>query len=166
MAAVTCRSAPHPFARRQACASNLKQIGMALWLYAADHGEMFPPHLGVLYDKYAAEADAFICPSTSAHPDPNQERSALEARPPVYAKFAPEHISYYSYYYVTGRRPDDPPESIIAFENAANHDGNGLHVLRADGRAEWMKPTEARKEIAERLSRAAQEERRLEIVRC
>src|SRR5574337_698636 len=64
-------------ARRTQCASNLKQIGLALNMYANDNTEAFPTttasataaaelqSLGKLFDAYITDRKIFRCPSDS-----------------------------------------------------------------------------------------------------
>ncbi|HZO88470.1 MAG TPA: type II secretion system protein [Chthonomonadaceae bacterium] len=53
-------------ARRTACVSNLRQIGLALGMYRQDYEEL-PPQLSTLYPAYVSDARLFLCPS-----DPKQ----------------------------------------------------------------------------------------------
>jgi len=53
-------------ARTHACANNLVNIGLALQLYAADHGGRYPPtedDLGLVLARYLREPQVFACPS-------------------------------------------------------------------------------------------------------
>jgi len=55
-------------ARSHSCTNNLVNIGLALQLYAADHGGRYPPtddDLSPLLDRYLREPRIVVCPSTS-----------------------------------------------------------------------------------------------------
>ncbi|HZP83582.1 MAG TPA: DUF1559 domain-containing protein [Chthonomonadaceae bacterium] len=49
-------------ARRTACISNLRQLGLALAIYRQDNDDL-PPHLSVLYPSLASDARLFVCPN-------------------------------------------------------------------------------------------------------
>lgn len=50
-------------ARRTACVSNLRQIGLAIQLYERDNRERLPLRLSVICPAYLSDANVFICPS-------------------------------------------------------------------------------------------------------
>ncbi len=52
-------------ARRAACISNLRQVGMGCAMYAQDYGE-FPPRLSSCNESYIRNGGVFVCPSDSA----------------------------------------------------------------------------------------------------
>jgi len=45
------------------CSNNVRLISLALHLYAADHGEVFPDSLSVLYPDYIKNEKIFDCPA-------------------------------------------------------------------------------------------------------
>ena len=55
-------SAARAAARRTACISNLRQLGLALQMYKQDYGEL-PPHLSTINDSYVRDPRIFVCPS-------------------------------------------------------------------------------------------------------
>jgi len=109
-------------ARRAQCRSNLKQLGLALHLYAGDHGGQFPADLLALSPKYVTDSYLYYCPV--ARRDHGLDEPTAE--------------EMLSYVYVSGLRPNDPPDLIIAFDEETNHadHGDGVNVLFVDGRAE------------------------------
>ncbi len=97
--------------RRTKCASNLRQIGLALHLYAGDYNEAFPAtNLAQLYPNYVADQSVFDCPSSSA--------VGTAATP--------------NYNYVTGLTESTTSNTIIASDLDANH-SSYWNVLRVDG---------------------------------
>jgi type II secretory pathway pseudopilin PulG len=52
-------------ARQTSCISQLRQIGMAMLMYTADHGEL-APRLSAVHPTYCPEASVFVCPSDPA----------------------------------------------------------------------------------------------------
>lgn len=93
------------------CVSNLKNIGLALAIYANDHEDKYPPTLEDLLAGYLPNAEALQCPS-----DSSDERS---------------------YLYVPGLSVAHEPTAIVMFERKGNHAG-GRNVLFGDGHVEWM----------------------------
>jgi prepilin-type N-terminal cleavage/methylation domain-containing protein len=52
-------------ARQATCVSQLRQIGMAMMMYAADQGSL-APRLSAIYPTYCSDASVFVCPSDPA----------------------------------------------------------------------------------------------------
>lgn len=50
-------------ARRTACVSNLKQIGVAFHLYRQDFDGALPPHLSLVNEPYLRDTRVLLCPS-------------------------------------------------------------------------------------------------------
>src|SRR4051794_35483530 len=51
-------------ANRIKCASNLRQIGQAAYLYANGHGGQLPPDLATILESQNITADALVCASS------------------------------------------------------------------------------------------------------
>lgn len=138
-------------ARRTQCASNLKQIGLALNMYANDNSEAFPTSststtaalelqsLGKLFDGYITDRKVFRCPSDSGV----TETRVLELTTDI-ATFTENRCSYgYDDNHTAG---DDPGVAIAAdrlgTDTAStwlsnNHNHKGQNVLYIDGHVEW-----------------------------
>ena len=123
-------------ARRTACASNLRQIGIALHLYAADYDEKFPDTGGTgaddlepLYSAYIDTNDVFRCPSDSA------------------VTGTPADAGAGSYAYDDGRNEASPTLTPLACDNGVadgdvastdNHAEEGVNVLFVGGHVKWV----------------------------
>lgn len=99
-------------AKRISCQSNMKQINMALQLYAGDFDDAFPPNLRTLRDTdYLADQQIYRCPSRTR---PNPEFSDYR-------------------YFGNGRKRNEPPFPILR-DQKKNHPGKYENLLYSDGR--------------------------------
>jgi prepilin-type processing-associated H-X9-DG protein len=116
-------------ARRVACSSNLRQIGLGLTVYKTERGR-WPERLAALSPDYLQGAAVFRCPT-----DPHPERT--EGGVPM------------SYRYVGRLRPQLEPEVILVFDKRGNHP-DGRNVLFADTHVEFL----SEPEFARRMQRS------------
>lgn len=145
-------------ARRTQCASNLKQIGLALNMYANDNNEAFPTggasgssktdsttaatelqSLGKLFNTYITDRKVFRCPSDDAV----SETSVLSLTTSA-SSFTSTTCSYG---YDDNHTLADDPGVVIAADRLGtdtsstwlsnNHDHKGQNVLYIDGHVEW-----------------------------
>jgi prepilin-type processing-associated H-X9-DG protein len=98
-------------ARKSACLGNLKQIGLAMAIYANDHDDNYPPTLNDLMPKYLTDEGLFHCPS---------DRSDKP-----------------SYLYVPGFTAKDRAMAMVVIERGGIH-AHGRHVLFVDGHV-WFR---------------------------
>ncbi len=116
---------------KSASQSNLHQIGLAILMYAQDHGGRYPDTLGEVWRASRSRPQAFVCP---ASPD-----EAAAARPrgpsPPAVDAAGGHCSYV--YVGRGLTDEDRDRRDGGrYEPLANH-GDGGNVLYGDGHADW-----------------------------
>jgi prepilin-type processing-associated H-X9-DG protein len=129
-------------ANRVKCQSNMSQIGKAIWLYANENNGYPPPRLSLLVTTQDLEVDRFCCPSSNQSPG----SVAADADDD-------DHLSYV--YVLTGRHPLNAPggSHVLLYEKPGAHDGDGMNVLFADGRAEFLRQADADKLLAELSSK-------------
>ncbi len=117
-------------ARMAVCVSNLKQIGLALMMYAQDNNEKYPApngHRGLqlLIDKeYLTDMKAFSCPSSPILYPPAKLTSAC---PYIYIGGALDSAA----------KIKNPPAVPVVFEKPGNHKKHAI-VLFADGHVETL----------------------------
>ena len=106
-------------ARRTSCLNNLKQISIALHLYATDNMEKFPKTLQELVDGgYIDSLEIFKCPSASSSVPANADSG--------------------DYVYKAGQTESADSDAVIACDKAENHKGQGGNVLFVDGHVKWQ----------------------------
>ncbi len=118
-------------AKRVQCASNLKQLVLAMLMWSASNNGAFPEKLSVLYPNYVNSLDMFVCPSEGG-PVINKERIDSQTT------------------YILRKPPTDTPPSqeVVLYERPSQHGGEGGNAAFADGHVEWLDAERLRK-IAE-----------------
>jgi hypothetical protein len=100
------------------CANNLRELGLALYIYAKEHEGKFPATIKTLYEeRYLSDEGLVDCPSTKA-------KGTLDA---------PDYI------YAAGLSIKDPSREKLIWDKAANHAGEGRNVLYLNGLVAWEK---------------------------
>jgi prepilin-type processing-associated H-X9-DG protein len=107
-------------AKRTVSASNLKQLGLVLIMYAEDQGA-FPERLEQAKNYFG-------------------DSKILES------PLKPEDFDGPSYIYVAGQKKSTDPDQILVYENPA-FSPKGVNVLFMDGHVEWMEPDAFRQKL-------------------
>lgn len=133
------RSSDHPAYIR--CSSNLRSIGQAVQMYANENRGVFPPDFATLLLTQDVTSEVFVCYAT------NDERAEGPTTQAIADQLsAGGHLSYV--YTGKGMTLKSPANAVLAYEPLTNH-GNGMNVLFADGRVNWIDPVQGRKLLAE-----------------
>ena len=118
-------------ANRVKCASNLKQIGQAMLLYANEHGNAYPDSFVTLLRTEDLVPEVLCCPSSNAEKAKSIE--SLTTQP------SEQNCSYL--YYGDGVRSDAPADAVVAIDRLDDHDNDGANALFADGHVEFLATT-------------------------
>lgn len=115
-------------ARATNCQSNLRQMGIAMRVYAQDNYGHFPPRnndLGPLYP-HLREREVFKCPSLHYRAVAELDSGRLNAN---------------SYLYKAGFATDDLGVIPLARDSYRERHSEGANTLFVDGHVKWLKGT-------------------------
>ena len=136
-----CRSGSA--ANRVKCAANLRQIGLAIALYAQDNGGQYPPSLAVLPAHEDITPAVMVCPASKDEATLTTDTAAAVAELKSAEADAPGHKNCLSYVYA-GRGLNAKTildTTVLAYEPLDNHNGEGTNVLFGDGHVEFIGKT-------------------------
>ena len=104
--------------REAACMNNLRQLQMALTLYAQDYKGWLPasPEPWTAVNEYAGNQAIFLCPAAPHVPVGNVAAPGMLSVTP-------------DYLYLPGLATADPPESPVLADNEPRHHGRANVVL-------------------------------------
>jgi prepilin-type processing-associated H-X9-DG protein len=122
-------------ANRVKCASNMRQIGQDLMLYANANRGQYPPDLDTLLKNGTLTSAEYVCPSSNDTPAP--------AGTPLTAG------AHLSYVYVPGQNSQAPSNAVLLYENMTDHRNDGTNVLFGDGHVQFVPRVKAQPMIAE-----------------
>jgi prepilin-type processing-associated H-X9-DG protein len=127
---------------RMPCPSNLRQIGLAMMIYADHHQGHYPDSFTELLMNEDLTPDVFVCPSSGA-----SLSNAPTTREAAAQLSKPGRCSYI--YAAKGLTMDTPSTIVLAYEPLENHQGDGMNVLFGDGHVSFFTALEAPKMFAD-----------------
>ncbi len=125
----------------------MRQIGLAVQMYANDHGGQFPERLeDLLPAGIDITPEVFVCPSSSDTPAtaPTTQQSATRM------SSEPGHLSYV--YLGKGLTDKAGADVLLAYEPVGHH-GDKSHLLFVDGRVEFVPNAKAKSIISQAMLR-------------
>lgn len=122
-----------PTNNRVKCANNLKQMGLAIQLYANDHGSQFPDSFGTILAIEDITSSVFNCPETADMPAQGPTTQATVAD-----LYSGGHLSYI-YLGQKLTTATATANTVVAYEPLSNH-RDGMNVLFGDGHVEFLTP--------------------------
>jgi len=126
-------------ANRVKCASNERQIGQAILLYANDNQGKYPPDLGTLLKTEDITAEVFVCPSGNNEVPPDLKT------PDQLAQWVNEHSDYI--YIGKGQTSSINAQRIVVYEKPDAHGNDGMNILYGDGHVEFQTMIAAKQAI-------------------
>jgi len=122
-------------ARRTACMNNVRQIGLAMHQYAADHGK-YPDSFEILLKEvYLTSTRVFICPSSKDRPAGPGYPVDFKNATLKELKLGPRNCSYVM---VKGVTPNSNAGFIVVHDKSPrNHGGRGRNCFHVDGHVKW-----------------------------
>ncbi|MGH7213984.1 MAG: hypothetical protein ACREIT_04405 [Tepidisphaeraceae bacterium] len=119
-------------ANRVKCASNMRQIGQGMFLYANENKGKYPPDLGNLILTQDMTAEVFVCPSGTTTV-PAEIRAGNVAGMAAWVNQNSPYV-----YLGNGLTSNAPPDTVLLYEKLEDHDQDGMNILFGDGHIEWQ----------------------------
>lgn len=133
-------------ANRVKCASNMRQLGNVMMLYANANRGHFPEKLeDVLQVDPTLSPTAFVCPSDDKAPP-----SATSIQTEAHEIAAGQHCSYI--YVGNELTVNASPDTVLLYEPLADHHQEGATVLFVDGRVQWVSAADAQSILAQQAA--------------
>jgi len=117
-------------ANRVRCASQMRQIGQALLLYANANQGQYPPKLEDLILNENMVSGTFVCPSSNDTPAPGTTPQAQAS--------ALSTGGHESYIYIPNLNSAVSADTVVLYEPLTDHNNAGMNVLFGDGHVEFL----------------------------
>jgi hypothetical protein len=137
----SCGCKSRESANRVKCASNLRQIGEAIVLFANGHQGQFPDSFAQLMQTEDMLGGVFVCPSSVDAP-----ANGATMQDTIKELNDGDHCSYI----YAGRGLNlktVTPQTVVAYEPLSNHQGIGMNVLFGDQHVEFVYANEVAKVV-------------------
>ncbi|MBC7783862.1 MAG: DUF4190 domain-containing protein [Burkholderiales bacterium] len=132
-------------ANRIKCSSNMRQVVLALKMYAnMEPGAKYPPDLATLARAGDLDPDTYTCPSTNDTAAPGTSANAT-----TWASQIKTGNGFCSYIYVPGLTDNANADMVLLYEPLTDHDGDGVNFAFVDGHVDWIPNPQAAKAINE-----------------
>ena len=132
--------------KRTLCLNNVRNLGIALHLYAQDYDGFFPPEepgLNAL-EIYVENRDVFRCPTAShRNGSPTAFRIDTVYRLRLSNQGPPDEPVPIDFIYRSGLSNEDAPNEPVLADDQPRHEG-GANVLTVDGSVHWWPAAEWR----------------------
>lgn len=117
------------------CASNLRNMGLALRVYSSEHHGHFPPtdnDLWPLWSKHLSDAEVLQCPTVS------KLQRALPGWQAPGRRHDPVGFPC-DYAYRGGLQDDVAPKLVVVADDTVDRHNEGSNFLFVDGHSKWLR---------------------------
>jgi hypothetical protein len=136
---------PREPAHRIKCASNLRQIGQSIQIYASENKGAFPPSFDELLMTGDLTSEVFVCPTSN-----DTAARAATTQAMIQQWREPGHLSYVYVPPLPGvTAATITANHVLAYEAMSHHGGDGMNVLYGDIHVDWIPNREAAHILAE-----------------
>jgi|GEM_PF-4346535 len=126
-------------ANRIKCQNNMKQIGLAVALYANENRGQYPPDFAAVVKNTDLPIGDFCCPSSNTQLPNRLTRDQA-------VKWVNDNSDYI--YIGATMKNSSASDLVAAYEKDADHGGDGINMLFADGHVEFDTLQQAQQQIA------------------